>query len=315
MNHPIDDITDSEIRIIGADPNRYTSGPMASPSPASDNGKDEGDNNKKDDKRTGWSPWLILLGIALIGAIIYAILALPPRADNTEQARMGMQPSNTTQVDTTVTETVAPEPAVVPNVTMREDTINDITLVILTPEGCRPQLHVGNIDSNDSSIMLCAQAADLRGDNGDIVSAFVLKGEPLSRGVAKRGFCAIIDGTITLGMSEETPLYERVVESGGDFFRQYPLVHESQMQENKPKGKAIRKALCMIDGTICIIMSKDKESFHDFAQALQDYGVTEAITLTGSTAALFYRDKDSGLNVIHHPQSYYKKLNYIIFKK
>ncbi len=39
------------------------------------------------------------------------------------------------------------------------------------------------------------------------------------------------------------------------------------MVENKPKVKALRRALCEYGGTIMTVSSLEKESFHDFAQA------------------------------------------------
>jgi len=297
------DISDNEIRIIGAN---NTSVSTQVPEP--DNG--DGNNQRKNNK---WK-WIALT----LTAIIIALAIIFITAYNTSNKRIVVEdiPSaDSMVVSIDKCETAIPSEVITPEVTIKEDTINDITITILTPKGYKTELQIGNIDTLDTNILLCAQAADVRGDNGEIVSAYVLKGEPMSRGIAKKGFCAILDGAITLGMAEETPMYERVVEGRGDFFRQYPLVHDSQMQENKPKGKAIRKALCILEGEVCIICSNDRESFHDFAQALQDYGVTEAIALTGADATLFARTENGTMHNFGRIGSRYKNINYIVFKK
>ena len=60
--------------------------------------------------------------------------------------------------------------------------INDVPLRIYIPHDVDYALHVGPIDKRDTTIVYAAQAADIRDDNGGIVGAFVLKGEPLARG-------------------------------------------------------------------------------------------------------------------------------------
>lgn len=197
-----------------------------------------------------------------------------------------------------VAESVAVAPIVVDtqpaDVLVFDTIINDVPLRIHTPVNAVPELVMGIPDTNDESIILLLQAADIRADNQEIVGAFVLKGELLSRGIAKKGFCAILDGKIHLGMAESTPLFEEATSKNGYFFRQYPLVSAGQMVENKPKNKALRHALCELDGQIVIVSSLDKESFHDFAQAVADLGVQNAIVLTGGSAYGYYRDLENG---------------------
>lgn len=64
------------------------------------------------------------------------------------------------------------------------------------------------------------------------------------------------------------------------------------MVENKPKGKAVRHALCEIDGQVAVVSSLSNESLHDFAQALEDMGVRQAIYLTGADSYGFCRTQD-----------------------
>ena len=176
-------------------------------------------------------------------------------------------------------------------VLVHDTTVNDVPLRLQTPVNAVPSLHIGIPDSNDASLLLALQAADIRADNQQIVGAFVLDGELLSRGLSKKGFCAIIGGIIRIGMAESTPLLEEAIEKEGCFFRQYPLVSDGRMVENKPKGKALRHALCELDGRITVVSSLSRESFHDFAQALADLGVRQAIYLSGGPAYGFCRSQ------------------------
>lgn len=130
----------------------------------------------------------------------------------------------------------------------------------------------------------------MRGDNGGIVGSFVVNGELVSKGEAKAGFCSIINGNVTVGVADATPMFEQALMSDGYFFRQYPLVVGGQIVENKPKGKSIRKALVELDGKISVIVSDERLTFHDFSKALTDVGVSNAIYLVGGDSYGRYMD-------------------------
>lgn len=195
------------------------------------------------------------------------------------------------------------------------DTINDIPLDIYIPHNAVPELVLGVPDIHDKNIVLTTQAADIRADNGKIVGAFVLKGKPLSWGLSKKGYCGIIDNTVTVGVADNSPLFEEATEKGGYFFRQYPLVDNGVLVENAPKGKSIRKALCDRDGEIMVVMSQTQESFHDFAQALVDLQVDNAIYLVGSTSFGYFRDYHDQLEIIYNKFRYgYQYENFIVWR-
>lgn len=169
--------------------------------------------------------------------------------------------------------------------------VNDIPLDIYIPHNAVPELALGVPDIYDKNIVMTTQAADIRADNGKIVGAFVVKGEPLSWGLSKKGYCGIIDGKISVGVAENSSLFEEATDKGGYFFRQYPLVDNGQLCENEIKTKSVRKALCDRNGEIMVVMSETPESFHDFAQALVDMRVDNAIYLVGSNSYGYFRDK------------------------
>ena len=183
-----------------------------------------------------------------------------------------------------------------------EMTVNDIPLDIYIPHIATPRLFIGTPDLNDKNIIFTTQAADIRADNGKINGAFVLAGEPKAWGLSKKGYCGIIDGKITIGVAANSPLFEEATETGGYFFRQYPLVDNGKLVENEPKGKAIRKAICQRGEEIIVVMTQDPESFHDFSQALIDLGASNAVYLVGSVSYGYFRDKLDQLFIIYNKQ-------------
>lgn len=231
-----------------------------------------------------WWFWVATTAAVALLAITLTLSLRPRPANPAETGESVTEPS---PVAPTVVKT---EPA---SVLVRDTAVNDVPLRLFTPVNALPELCIGIPDTTDPSLVLALQAADIRADNKKIVGAFVFKGEVLSRGVAKKGFCAILDNKIQLGKAESTPLFEEATNKDGYFFRQYPLVNLGTMVENKPKNKAFRHALCELDGQIVVVSSLDKESFHDFAQALEDLGVQNAIALVGGQAYGFWRDKQN----------------------
>ena len=196
--------------------------------------------------------------------------------------------------------------------------INDVALSLYIPHNAIPELTLGVPERNDKSIILAAQAADIRKDNRKILGAFVLKGEPLAWGLSKKGFCAIIDGKVTVGVSENSPLFEEATEKEGYFFRQFPLVDNGVLVENEPKNKTMRKALCSRAGQIFVAVSETDESFHDFAQALVDLGIENAIYLVGSHSSFGWYVDENFEKTYFAPDVHretYKNENYIVWRK
>ena len=102
--------------------------------------------------------------------------------------------------------------------------------------------------------------------------------------MSKRGYCASIDGKVTISVASNSPLFEQATERGGYFFRQYPLVDNGVPVLNEPKGKAIRRGICNMGGVVFMVETLTQESFYDYAQALADMGVDQAVYLVRSTA-------------------------------
>ncbi|MBD8348797.1 phosphodiester glycosidase family protein [Dysgonomonas sp. HGC4] len=197
-----------------------------------------------------------------------------------------------------------------------EETVNDVPLYVYLPHNTKIELTASRPDANDKSIIFTTQAADIGADGESIVGDFVLAGKQLAKGKSKQGFCAIIGDQISIGVDTSTPLLDETIQNNGFFFRQYPLVANGKMIENKPKGKTIRRAIGKRNNTIIIVESRSRESFYDFAQSLVDIGVTDAIYLVGGNAYGWYQDIDGKQNVFGSTDSdIIKSPNYIVFKK
>lgn len=204
---------------------------------------------------------------------------------------------------------------------IRDTLINDIPIRIYIPHNAEMSLHIGRMDKADTSVVYVAQAADVRADNGGIVGAFVLNGEPKAWGLSKKGFCASIRGKVIVGVADNTSLFEEATECGGYFFRQYPLVKDGQVIDNEPKGKSVRRAICDRLGEIFMVETGTAESFHDFAQALADMGVNQAVYLVGSSAYGWAVD-ENGTTHEFGDENYYtgrrklpKNTSYIVWRK
>lgn len=289
------DIRDDEIRVIGSD-----------------------DGQRK--KFQGWK-WLVLLVAGIvIGIIVWQALPVKQEPIVEDIAEPGYfdHDSNIQEQPIQKTPLSHAEETGHGFVEIADTTINDIPLQIYIPHQMSFSLYVGAVDRNDPSILYAAQAADVRADNGGIVGAFVLKGEPLAWGLSKKGYCAIINDTVTIGVADNSPLFEEATEKQGYFFRQFPLVDNGQLVENELKGKSIRRAICDHGGEILIVETLTTESFHDFAQALVDLGIDNAIYMVGSNSYGWATDADGVRHPFGNPdppKKKWKNISYLLMKE
>lgn len=308
MKH--DDMLDTEIMILGQDadsptptpdnptsaPDSPTTAPDAQP-PAND-----GPTAAPDIANTTSAPaatphhhhWGRLVVASLTAGIIAAGAVWWLTRGDKEVVNIYNQKvvAETVPADSTTVETTIEEPIAGPVfVTKGEAMVNDVSLNIYTPHGGHMRLYVGTRPDTIPGLLCAIQAADVRADVDMPVGAFVKDGEAISRGSAKAGFCAVIADSITIGRDAETPLLERAIEQKGQFFRQFSLVAGGEVTDDGPKGKSLRRALCIVDGTVTCIDCTSRESYHDFAQALVDYGASEAIAMVGGNSIIFWRPK------------------------
>lgn len=205
----------------------------------------------------------------------------------------------------------------IPSYTELKDTLVDtIPLRIYLPLNATPHIDVGyQIVRDTAHYILFFQAADVRADNGKIVGAFVRQGKPLSWGLSKQGYCAIIEGEVTIGVAANSPLFEEATERGGDFFRQYPLVDNGKVAYNELDSRSRRRGLCSVEGRVVVIESRNTTTLQEFSAALVKLGVSNAIYLTaGAVTQGYCRLKDnSHLKFGLWDERPYKNASFIIW--
>lgn len=264
-------------------------------------------------KRVPWWLWVIIGLLTLATTILLVVYFI----NNKHQNEYALHYSSTTEMRTDTAVWFNNTDKSLPPCTMVSDTLIDsIHLQIFTPYNTVPTLHVGTLDTSDVGIVFAALAADLGFEKGQIIGAFVCEGKPLSWGGGRKlGYCAIIDKNITLGVSENSPLFEQATEQGGYFFRQYPAVDNGVMVENNPKNASFRRALCMLKGKVCVVATSDRVLMNDFAESLVKLGVENAIFLVGSTADGWYRTKTGTLHRLGDKCAEgNNNINYIVFR-
>lgn len=296
-----DDISDDEIRIIGHS------------------------DNPRNTKRT---LFVVLAIIVVVAGAVALILTRGNKAESVEmkapyipiygeEQQLVEEPS---VAETTHLSQLAVSPSERGFTELRDTIINDVLLRIYIPHNAELTLHIGKVDRDDKDIIYTAEAAFIRADNHAILGAFVCKGEPLAWGLSMRGYCASIDGEVTIGVADNSPLFEEAINRGGYFFRQYPLVDNGSFVANEPKNKSTRRAICEREGEIFMIETLSKESFHDFTQALVDLGVDNAVNLAGSEAYGWALDRDGEKHEFGTPNFYTgrgkmpKNTNYIVWR-
>lgn len=209
-----------------------------------------------------------------------------------------------------------------PSYVQIEDTIiNNVSLHQYIPVNAKPKLVMGLLKEIPSQYILGAMAADigLIQDKYQVIGAFVYHGEMKSHSKSKFGFCAILKDTMVIGNELTTSYFEQAIAEKGDFFRQNALVHEGKIVNKLlAKNKALRRSLSLMnDGRYCIIDTDMSVTVDDFAEALRQYGVREAISLMGSGAALRWAEDKDGRKHIAGADEYEfpDAINYIVWEK
>ncbi|MDE6801864.1 MAG: hypothetical protein K2J07_07165 [Muribaculaceae bacterium] len=306
MSNKGHDIDDDEIRIISSQSARQAYKPV----------------NAARKRKPLWS----VIGMACVVIVAVAIFFLIKGCGASQQVEEAEYPSvvesppaelltdtvASQRENEVVTEAIQPKG----HIEMCDTTIAGARLTVYTPVGATPELAIGIDLLADTTVLMAFQAADVRADNGQIVSAFVEHGRLISTGQSKAGFCAIIDGKITLGVADVTQYFEQALNSGGYFFRQYPLVVGNQVVENKPKGRSLRKALAELNGRVVIVVSRNELTFGEFSNAMVDMGVTTAIYLVGSRSYGIVRlsDDDVVEYNLNAGKKYPEYTNFIVWK-
>lgn len=171
-----------------------------------------------------------------------------------------------------------------------DEGIYDVPLRIIQPVQLEASLETDkNIMANtpDGNNILMVQAMGVRKDNGTPTSGFAIGNQKMSYAKKRIGYCAIQNGTISIGIAYDDSDLDALVEKSGCYFRQYPLVIDGEVCFNEEKGKAYRRALAEEEGFVYIIESVNRESLYDFATAIAGLSVSNAIYLPNNPNYLY----------------------------
>lgn len=207
-----------------------------------------------------------------------------------------------------------------PEVVMSSDTVLDVALNFYEMRGLRAEITFEEPDTLDESVYLYSRCADHAAD-GTYLGSLVVKGEEKQKDVSRLGYCAMVGNRTVIGIARSEAVKDYCIENGGSFFRQFILVSNGVIPHQfYLHGKVERRALGRIGEKYYYIETLGKETMWDFADALREYGFTDAIYITGGTDYCFYRSIDGARHDIGNIEDYpHKKwkgiIPWIVFKK
>ena len=178
--------------------------------------------------------------------------------------------------------------------------------------------HVINMDASmttdtasyDADNVRVMAAAAVSNGNDDII----MEGKVLARGKKHDGFCAIVNGNISIGKTVNDDVARYCTERKGFFFRQELLLSNGELQPSLEKGKAVRCALAKQGNDVYVVITDGEESLHDFANAMKAAGVTDAILLADNPLLQYKQEEVSVVHCSSTNNINSEETSYLIFK-
>ena len=168
------DIKDDELRVIGKSPNQTTGQNPSGQDSAKNSGRKDSANNSGRNtlRRMLTYVFAVAIAVAVIagGVVVSEIVGAKKLAEK----EIGIFDDIDTQENSITAEQIEKKfgmevDPLAPGFTEKKDTIiNDIPLTIFIPHNAKAELYLRTPDINDTSIVFCAQAADIRKDNKKI---------------------------------------------------------------------------------------------------------------------------------------------------
>ena len=183
-------------------------------------------------------------------------------------------------------------------ITRLSDEAMGVKLKIYKLDGLKAHFADTVPDYTDSTIYLITRSSDYKlvNDRKEIIGDFIVDGEIKEKSNWRAGFMAIVDGNAQIGVDRSQKIFNHVHEHAGSMFRQMALVSAGTRCDKQfvLKGKVTRCAYARNrSGEMFFIETVYPETLYGFADALIEYGFTDAIYITGgSQPNLFYRTED-----------------------
>lgn len=179
-----------------------------------------------------------------------------------------------------------------PEVVMSSDSILGVALDFYAIHGLKASIEFEEPDTADASVYLYSRCADHMADS-TYIGSLVVNGEELQSDRSRLGYMAMTDGQMVIGISRSDKVKDYTMEHGGSFFRQFILVSNGVIPSRFfLHGKVERRAIGRIGNQLYYIATRHKETLYDLAEALKEYGFTDAIYITGGYDYVFYRTID-----------------------
>lgn len=209
---------------------------------------------------------------------------------------------------------------VTPEVVMTSDSILGVALDFYEIRGLRAEVTLQEPDTTDTSVYLYSRSADHSKD-GEYLGSLVMSGKEMQTDRSRLGYCAMANDNVVIGIARDEKVKDFTIEQNGSFFRQFILVSNGVIPSQfHLHGKVERRGLGRIGNKLYYIATRHAETMWDFADALREYGFTDAIYITGGTDYSFYRTADGTRHAIgdetKYPHTKWKGIiPWVVFKK
>ena len=200
-------------------------------------------------------------------------------------------------------------------------------LIILIPSFTTIDLRCGNMPQTlEESVILFAEAAYTGAPLEKEFKHIKIAGDHVSSGIRFKGYkCSRNTGAFVYYSGKWKFLYkdysaelDSAAQNGGAAFAQEMIIHQSQIKPTTRKDGNVNtfRALCELDGKLCIIESLHDEKFGDFKESLLATGVSEALYLDMGNGwnYAWYRLNETAI-VGLHPKVHDYCTNWITFYK
>ena len=265
-------------------------------------------------RRKKWLQWIAGM-MAILAALLLVLVAYNSWK---YYYRIGIPVSVSPSENIEKLKTPAPqEPA---EVVMTNDSVLGVALDFYAIHGLRASIEFHEPDTADTSVFLYCRSADHTAD-GNYIGSLVAEGKEMRTDRSRLGYMAMTNDNMVIGISRSDKVKDYVKDHGGSFFRQFILVSNGVIPTRfHLHGKVERNAIGRIGDQLYYITTRHKETLYDFADALREYGFTDAIYITGGDDYSFYRTRDGQRhdigNVDDYPHKKWKDIiPWVVFRK
>lgn len=179
---------------------------------------------------------------------------------------------------------------------MTSDSILGVGMNLYEVRGLKAEISFAQPDTTQQDVYLYSRCSDFTSydpQENHYIGSLVVQGKELSSDVSRLGYCAMANNNIVVGVARDEKVKDYCIEHGGSFFRQFILVSNGVLPSKfYLHGKVERRAIGRISNKLYYIETHNKEALWAFADALREYGFTDAIYITGGTDYCFYRSAD-----------------------